>query len=147
MRKQHRVIEHWIYFSCHLLEWEAFDPIRGRWMHLPRMISNEYVIFPDKESLAVGTELLVFTKDMTNSHVIYNYSLLTNSWTSGMSMNAPRCLFGSASLGEIAILAGGCDSGMSTYPHSHSKKCLKQVERYPCGVRNIAGSLIGQEPN
>ncbi|KAK3443045.1 F-box/kelch-repeat protein SKIP11 [Eucalyptus grandis] len=110
LRKQNRVIEHWIYFSCHLLEWEAFDPIRSRWMHLPRMISNEYVIFPDKESLAVGTELLVFTKDMTNSHVIYKYSLLTHSWTSGMRMNAPRCLFGSASLGEIAILAGGCDS-------------------------------------
>ncbi|KAF8040524.1 hypothetical protein BT93_B2679 [Corymbia citriodora subsp. variegata] len=110
LRKQNHVIEHWIYFSCHLLEWEAFDPICCRWMHLPRMISNEYVIFPDKESLAVGTELLVFTKDMMNSHVIYKYSLLTNSWTSGMRMNAPRCLFGSASLGEIAILAGGCDS-------------------------------------
>lgn len=27
-----------------------------------------------------------------------------------MQMNAPRCLFGSASLGAIAILAGGCDS-------------------------------------
>ncbi|KAH0697984.1 hypothetical protein KY289_015466 [Solanum tuberosum] len=27
-----------------------------------------------------------------------------------MRMNAPRCLFGSASLGEISILAGGCDS-------------------------------------
>ncbi|KAJ6339958.1 hypothetical protein OIU77_007830 [Salix suchowensis] len=26
-----------------------------------------------------------------------------------MKMNTPRCLFGSASLGEIAILAGGCD--------------------------------------
>ncbi|KAK4709865.1 hypothetical protein R3W88_004378 [Solanum pinnatisectum] len=25
-------------------------------------------------------------------------------------MNAPRCLFGSSSLGEISILAGGCDS-------------------------------------
>ncbi|WMV07641.1 hypothetical protein MTR67_001026 [Solanum verrucosum] len=25
-------------------------------------------------------------------------------------MNAPRCLFGSASFGEIVILAGGCDS-------------------------------------
>ncbi|XP_047960722.1 F-box/kelch-repeat protein SKIP11-like isoform X2 [Salvia hispanica] len=62
----------------------------------------------DKESLAVGTELLVFGRDLM-SHVIYRYSLLTNTWTTGMRMNAPRCLFGSASLGEIAILAGGCD--------------------------------------
>ncbi|PQQ19589.1 putative kelch repeat-containing F-box family protein [Prunus yedoensis var. nudiflora] len=63
----------------------------------------------DKESLAVGTELLVFGKEVT-SHVIFRYSILTNSWSSGMKMNAPRCLFGSASLKEIAILAGGCDS-------------------------------------
>ncbi|KAB1208030.1 F-box/kelch-repeat protein SKIP11 [Morella rubra] len=109
LRRQNHVIEHWIYFSCHLLEWEAFDPIRHRWMHLPRMTSNECFMCSDKESLAVGTELLVFGKEVT-SHVIYRYSILTNSWSSGMTMNAPRCLFGSASLGEIAILAGGCDS-------------------------------------
>jgi hypothetical protein len=109
LRRKNGVIEHWIYFLCNLLEWEAFDPIRHRWMLLPRMTSNECFMCSDKESLAVGTELLVFGKDVT-SHVIYRYSLLTNSWSSGMRMNAPRCLFGSASLGEIAILAGGCDS-------------------------------------
>lgn len=108
-RRLNGITEHWIYFSCALLEWEAYDPIRERWMHLPRMASNECFMCSDKESLAVGTELLVFGREM-RSHVIYRYSLLTNSWTSGMRMNAPRCLFGSASLGEIAILAGGCDS-------------------------------------
>ena len=108
-RRLHGIMEHWIYFSCALLEWEAYDPIRQRWMHLPRMASNECFMCSDKESLAVGTELLVFGREL-RSHVIYRYSLLTNSWSSGMRMNAPRCLFGSASLGEIAILAGGCDS-------------------------------------
>ncbi|XWS64276.1 hypothetical protein CRYUN_Cryun06bG0172500 [Craigia yunnanensis] len=109
LRRQNGVVEHWVYFSCHLLQWVAFDPIRLRWMHLPRMPPTECFPFSDKESLAVGTELLVFGKEVT-SQVIYRYSILTNSWTSGTSMNAPRCLFGSASLGEIAILAGGCDS-------------------------------------
>ncbi|XWS69733.1 hypothetical protein CRYUN_Cryun04dG0204500 [Craigia yunnanensis] len=109
LRRQNGVVEHWVYFSCILLQWEAFDPIGHRWMRLPRMPPNECFIFSDKESLAVGTELLVFGKEVT-SQVIYRYSILTNSWTSGTSMNAPRCLFGSASLGEIAILAGGCDS-------------------------------------
>ncbi|CBI31984.3 unnamed protein product, partial [Vitis vinifera] len=103
-RRKNGVIEHWIYFSCQLLEWEAFDPIRHRWMRLPTMTFNECFMCSDKESLAVGTELLVFGKEVM-SHVIYRYSILTNSWSSGMSMNAPRCLFGSASLGEIAILA------------------------------------------
>ncbi|KAL5724956.1 F-box/kelch-repeat protein skip11 [Ranunculus cassubicifolius] len=109
LRRKMGVIEHWVYFSCDVLEWEAFDPIRRRWMHLPSMPSNECFRCSDKESLAVGTELLVFGKEIM-SHVIWKYSILTNSWSSGMQMNAPRCLFGSASLGEIAILAGGCDS-------------------------------------
>ncbi|PIA27890.1 hypothetical protein AQUCO_07400017v1 [Aquilegia coerulea] len=108
LRRQMGVIEHWVYFSCDVTEWEAFDPIRRRWMHLPRMPSNECFRCSDKESVAVGTELLVFGKEII-SHVIWKYSILTNSWSSGMEMNAPRCLFGSASLGEIAILAGGCD--------------------------------------
>ncbi|KAL9226233.1 hypothetical protein vseg_002068 [Gypsophila vaccaria] len=109
LRRQNKVIEHWVYFSCRLLEWVAFNPATRRWMQLPRMNSNECFMCSDKESLAVGTELLVFGKDLM-SHVIYKYSILNNSWSSGMSMNSPRCLFGSASLGEIAILAGGCDS-------------------------------------
>lgn len=108
LRQQMGVIEHWVYFSCGLLEWEAFDPSHRRWMHLPRMPSNDCFMLSDKESLAVGTELLVFGMEIT-SHVIYRYSILTNTWSSGMRMNTSRCLFGSASLGEIAILAGGCD--------------------------------------
>lgn len=109
LRRKNGLIEHWVYFSCNLLQWEAFDPIRHRWMRLPQMPPNECFIFSDKESLAVGTELLVFGKEVT-AQVIYRYSLLNNSWSSGLKMNVPRCLFGSASLGEIAILAGGCDS-------------------------------------
>ncbi|XP_050221869.1 F-box/kelch-repeat protein At1g74510-like [Mercurialis annua] len=108
LRRSMGFVEDWVYFSCNLLEWEAFDPIRCRWMHLPRMNANECFMCSDKESLAVGTQLLVFGKEI-ESHVIYKYSILSNMWTSGMKMNAPRCLFGSASLGEIAILAGGCD--------------------------------------
>ncbi|KAE9608452.1 putative kelch-type beta propeller [Lupinus albus] len=108
LRRQVGRIEHWVYFSCNLPEWEAYDPNRGRWMHLPRMPSNECFICSDKESLAVGTELLVFGKEIM-SPVINRYSILNNTWSSGMQMNVSRCLFGSASLGELAILAGGCD--------------------------------------
>ncbi|KAL0364039.1 UNVERIFIED_CONTAM: F-box/kelch-repeat protein [Sesamum angustifolium] len=109
LRRQNGVVEHWVYFSCQLPEWEAFDPSRRHWMHLPSMNPNDCFMFADKESLAVGTELLVFGRAL-DSHVMYRYSLLTNTWTTGMRMNEPRCLFGSASLGEIAILAGGSDS-------------------------------------
>ncbi|XP_040986614.1 F-box/kelch-repeat protein At1g74510-like [Juglans microcarpa x Juglans regia] len=108
LRREMGIVEHWVYFSCKLLEWKAFDPIHRRWMNLPQMPNNDCFMCADKESLAVGTELLVFGKEIM-SHVIYRYDILTNTWSSGMRMNTPRCLFGSASLGEVAILAGGCD--------------------------------------
>ncbi|XP_022024322.1 uncharacterized protein LOC110924639 isoform X1 [Helianthus annuus] len=108
LRRESGIIEHWVYFSCHLVQWEAFDPFKQRWMNLPTMSSNPSFQFSDKESLAVGTELLVLGKEVVD-HVIYKYSLLTNSWSFGQLMKKPRCLFGSASLGEIAIVAGGKD--------------------------------------
>lgn len=112
------ISEHWVYFSCSFVEWEAYDPYRNHWMTLPRMPANECFKCSDKESLAVGTELLVFGKEITSgvelsgvelSHVVLKYSILTHSWSPGIVMNSPRCLFGSASLGEIAIVAGGTD--------------------------------------
>ncbi|XP_031105829.1 F-box/kelch-repeat protein At1g74510 [Ipomoea triloba] len=109
LRRMLGIVEHWVYLSCNLLEWDAFDPNTGRWMHLPTMTSNECFMCSDKESLAVGTELLVFGKEI-ESHAIYKYSLLTNSWSPAMRTHTPRCLFSTASLGEIAIVAGGCDS-------------------------------------
>ncbi|PHU02648.1 F-box/kelch-repeat protein SKIP11 [Capsicum chinense] len=78
-------------------------------MHLTRMTPNDCFVFSDKESLAVDMELLVFGKDVF-AHVIYQYSLLTNTWSTGMQVNVPRWLFGKESFGEIAIFACGCDS-------------------------------------
>ncbi|CAL5211020.1 unnamed protein product [Lathyrus oleraceus] len=108
LRRKMRIIEHWVYFSCEALKWEAFDPNRGRWMQLPKMICDEYFMLSDKESLAIGTELLVFGKELM-APKIYKYSLLTNMWSVGKMLNTPRCLFASASFGGIGILAGGCD--------------------------------------
>ena len=108
-RRRLGIAEHWVYFSCNVQEWEAYDPYRERWMTLPRMPPNECFMCSDKESLAVGTELLVFGKEIL-SHIVLSYSILTNSWSRGVEMNAPRCLFGSASFGEKAIIAGGMDS-------------------------------------
>ncbi|KAJ3700547.1 hypothetical protein LUZ61_004252 [Rhynchospora tenuis] len=108
LRRLSGIVEHWIYFSCNVLEWDAYDPFRRRWMALPRMPHNECFVCSDKESLAVGTELLVFGKGIFNI-VVLRYSILTNSWSAGVEMNSPRCLFGSASFGEKAIVAGGTD--------------------------------------
>ncbi|KAK8941835.1 F-box/kelch-repeat protein SKIP11 [Platanthera guangdongensis] len=108
-RHMNSITEHWIYFSCNVNEWEAYDPYRARWINLPRMPHNECFMCSDKESLAVGTELLVFGKEVT-AHIVLRYSILTNSWSPGVGMNSPRCLFGSASFGEKAIVCGGSDA-------------------------------------
>ncbi|KAG6490562.1 F-box/kelch-repeat protein SKIP11-like [Zingiber officinale] len=106
VRRQMGISEHWIYFSCSLTEWEAYDPYRGLWFRLPPMPPTGSFMNSDKESLAVGTDLLVFGKEI-NSHIVMRYSILSNSWSRGVVMNSPRCLFASASLGGKAIVAGG----------------------------------------
>ncbi|KAJ0975261.1 hypothetical protein J5N97_017226 [Dioscorea zingiberensis] len=82
LRRQMGITEHWVYFSCHVLEWEAYDPYASRWLTLPKLPHNECFMCSDKESLAVGTELLVFGKEVT-AHIVLRYSILTNSWTDG----------------------------------------------------------------
>ncbi|KAG5620412.1 hypothetical protein H5410_005630 [Solanum commersonii] len=78
--------------------------------------------------LAVSIELIMLRKEIMLP-IIHRYSLLTNTWSYGMWMNAPKCLFGFASLGEIVILAASCDSRVQValsldnslaYPHLES---------------------------
>ncbi|KAL1060794.1 hypothetical protein V6Z11_1Z069400 [Gossypium hirsutum] len=108
LRQQMGIVEHWVYFSCNLLEWEAFDPIHRQWMHMPKMQAYECFMYSDKESLAVGTQLLIFGKEIMYP-IVYKYIILTHTWTTEMRMHTPRCLFASSSLGEIRFIAGGCD--------------------------------------
>ncbi|GJX80330.1 F-box/kelch-repeat protein SKIP11-like protein [Tanacetum coccineum] len=98
----------WVYFSCHALSWEAFDPLSKKWMHLPMINADEVFELSDKESMSAGTELLVLGKDVFGQ-TIYKYSLSTNTWSLGNKMNTPRCLFASACLGKTTIFAGGVD--------------------------------------
>jgi hypothetical protein len=106
LRRQNGVAEHWVYFSCNVLEWDAYDPYRERWIQVPKMPPDECFMCSDKESLAVGTQLLVFGM----ARIVFRYSILTNSWTRADPMNSPRCLFGSTSVGGKAFVAGGTDS-------------------------------------
>nr|CAD1834602.1 unnamed protein product [Ananas comosus var. bracteatus] len=108
LRRKLGIIEHWVYLACTLMPWEAFDPFRLRWMRLPRMPCDDCFSCADKESLAVGTQLLVFGRELTG-FAIWKYSLVSRDWSRCPPMNLPRCLFGSGSSGEIAIVAGGSD--------------------------------------
>jgi len=108
LRRKLGIEEHWVYFACDLLKWEVFDPNRGRFIQLPKMPCDECFMSCEKESLAVGTELLVFGRELMGP-TIHKCDHLSNTWSIGKMLNTPRCSFGSSSLGEIAILAGGCD--------------------------------------
>ncbi|XP_037419445.1 F-box/kelch-repeat protein SKIP11-like [Triticum dicoccoides] len=105
-RRKNGVAEHWVYFSCSIMEWHAYDPYRGRWIQVPNMPPLERFLVSHKDSLAVGTELLVFGTEK----IVLRYNILTNSWMYPEDgMNTPRCLFGSTSVGEKAYVAGGTD--------------------------------------
>ncbi|KAI3983574.1 hypothetical protein MKX01_000586 [Papaver californicum] len=108
LRKKMGIAEHWMYLVCDLKEWEAFDPTTNKWMTLPEIPCDVCFKNTDKESLAVGTELLVFGREVFD-FAIWKYSLITREWAKCQSMNHPRCLFGSGSFGSITIVAGGSD--------------------------------------
>ncbi|KAM3206059.1 hypothetical protein ACQJBY_061625 [Aegilops geniculata] len=113
LRRKNGVAEQWLYLSCgnnNPPEWEAYDPssLSERWIQVPKMPPAESKSIWD--SFAVGTELLVFGD---RGRVALRYSILTNSWTwlaDADAMNTPRYLFGSASAGGKAYVAGGKDS-------------------------------------
>jgi len=118
LRRELGIIEHWVYVACSLMPWEAFDPFRQSWMRLPRMPCDDCFSLADKESLAVGTQLLVFGRELSG-FAIWMYSLVRRDWSRCTPMNLPRCLFGSGSFGEIAIVAGGVNN------NGHVLKCAE----------------------
>ncbi|KAJ4982429.1 hypothetical protein NE237_033266 [Protea cynaroides] len=115
--RQMDVIEQRVYLSFSVRCWEAFDPARNRWKRLPRMPCSEVFLSRGMESLAVGTDLLVFGRQVT-SNVIWMYSLPNHRWSICPKMNHSRCLFGSSSHGEIAIVAGGSDMNGDIVNHA-----------------------------
>ncbi|KAI7983973.1 F-box/kelch-repeat protein [Camellia lanceoleosa] len=108
LRKKLGIVEHWVFMVCDPRGWESFDPMRNKWMTLPKIPCDECFNHADKESLAVGSELLVFGLELLE-FAIWKYSLICQRWVKCEGMNRPRCLFGSSSLGSIAIIAGGSD--------------------------------------
>lgn len=120
LREQMGLVEHWVYLVCDPRGWEAFNPVRNKWMSLPAIPCDECFNYADKESLAVGCELLVFGRELLD-FAIWKYSCATRKWAKCPGMNFPRCLFASSSSGSIAIVAGGSDK---------NGKVLKSAELY-----------------
>ncbi|KAF8395214.1 hypothetical protein HHK36_019157 [Tetracentron sinense] len=120
LRMQMGIAEHWVYLVCDPRGWEAFDTVRKKWMRLPKIPCHESFYNTDKESLTVGSELLVFGRELFD-FAIWKYSLACHNWIKCEEMNFPRCLFGSSSSGSIAIVAGGINK---------NRAVLKSAELY-----------------
>ncbi|MCD7457412.1 hypothetical protein HAX54_035035 [Datura stramonium] len=67
---------------------------RNKWLRLPKIPCDDCFNYADKESLAVGSELLVFGRELFD-FAIWKYSLIQNNWEKCEGMNHRRCLFGS----------------------------------------------------
>jgi hypothetical protein len=63
LRRLTGVAEHWVYVSCDRTEWKVNDLERRRWIRTSIMPGDECFIFGDEQSLAVGTDLLVFVRE------------------------------------------------------------------------------------
>ncbi|GLJ41719.1 hypothetical protein SUGI_0863420 [Cryptomeria japonica] len=114
MSKQLGIVEHCIYFQRNLFAWEVFHLKQQRFVHLPRFLLMNALLYLVRSVWQwvlnlLGTKLLVFGREVYG-FAIWKYSILTNSWSKTPSMNQPRCSFGSGSSKEMAIAAGGCDT-------------------------------------
>ncbi|RZB65425.1 F-box/kelch-repeat protein [Glycine soja] len=89
-----------------IVELEHLVYLRNRWITLPKIPCDECFNHAEKESLAVGSEILVLDRELMDFS-IWKYNLISCNWVKCKEMNSPRCLFGSGSLGSIAIVAGG----------------------------------------
>ncbi|XP_043724877.1 F-box/kelch-repeat protein At3g27150-like [Telopea speciosissima] len=92
--------------ACGERHWWAFDRKFNSCRKLPVLPSDGCFASGDKESLCVGTHLLVSGKEFEGM-AIWRYELVTNRWFKGPSMINPRCLFASANCGDVACVAGG----------------------------------------
>ena len=92
LRKQLGFVEHWVYMVCDPRGWEAFDLVRKKWITLPRIPCDECFNHADKESLTVGSQLLVFGRELLD-FAIWKYNLVHHSWDKCEGMNRPRWLW------------------------------------------------------
>uniref|UniRef100_A0A251UXC8 Putative galactose oxidase, beta-propeller n=1 Tax=Helianthus annuus TaxID=4232 RepID=A0A251UXC8_HELAN len=123
LRSTHQVIKHWVYFSCDPLKWEAFDPVNEKWMNLPMMDTDLGFQFSDKESMAVGTYLLVIGNDMLGPggvdrngkimDAVESYDSETRTWKTLPSMIKPRKLSSGVFMDGKFYVIGGISSNYS----------------------------------
>ncbi|KAJ4959654.1 hypothetical protein NE237_019564 [Protea cynaroides] len=109
--------------ACGEPHWWAFNRQFTACRKLPVLPSDACFASGDKESFCAGTHLLVSGKEFEGM-TIWRYELVKNRWFKGPSMINPRCLFASASCGDVACVAGGIAMG------TRGMEILNTAEKY-----------------
>lgn len=129
LRRTYKVVEQWVcIYTSGDNGWMAFDPKQHVWRNLPPANVDPLFKLSDRESLSAGTHLLWLGREVFD-FACYKYDLITNSWERGPPMVNSRCLFASASCGELAFVAGGFKVGGNGVI-SMASAVLNSAERY-----------------
>ncbi|RLM75522.1 uncharacterized protein C2845_PM15G22380 [Panicum miliaceum] len=150
LRRKYGIVEHWVYLACSLMPWEAFDPNRKRWMRLPRMPCDECFSCADKESLAVGTQLLVFGREIAivaggcdkNGQVLRSAELYNSEigrWETIPDMNLARRLSSGFFMDGKFYVIGGVSSQRDSLTcgeeyNLETKTWRRILDMYPGGT-------------
>ncbi|KAF3575336.1 hypothetical protein F2Q69_00061284 [Brassica cretica] len=111
LRRLQGTLEHWVYFSCHLNEWEAFDPRSKRWMRLPSMPQNECFSYGEIAVLAGGCDSngrILDTAEMYNSE--------DQTWSVLPAMNKRRKMCSGVFMDGKFYVIGGIGVGEGNEP-------------------------------
>ncbi|CAN7016944.1 unnamed protein product [Brassica oleracea var. botrytis] len=111
--------------------WEMFDKDFKNFQKLPKVPSSDYCFFhSDKETISVGTQLIVIGREIEGI-VVFRYELENHKWFKGPSMITPRVMYGSASHGKIAFIAGGIQKDDNENPI-----VVQTVEKYNADTKS-----------
>ncbi|KAF8673440.1 hypothetical protein HU200_049005 [Digitaria exilis] len=122
-------LKYWVYFLCDFARLNAYDIDRQLWFQVPRIIKDACPMDGYKDSIAMGRNLLVFFKGKGVEHTQFcqfKYTIEHNYWSWAPPMNCPRSLFGSASVGHKAYLAGGIDYHGTVLSSAETYDCLQK---------------------
>ncbi|KAG7655585.1 Kelch repeat type 1 [Arabidopsis suecica] len=111
LRRLQGTLEHWVYFSCHLNEWEAFDPRSKRWMHLPNMPQNECFSYGEIAVLAGGCDS---SGRILDTAELYNYE--DQTWLVLPGMNKRRKMCSGVFMDGKFYVIGGIGVGEENEP-------------------------------
>ncbi|KAG2554430.1 hypothetical protein PVAP13_9KG610500 [Panicum virgatum] len=139
LRRQNGVAEHWVYFSCNVLEWDAYDPYRDRWIRVPKMPPDECFMCSDKESLAVGTDSL---GTILSSAEMYDSE--SHTWTPLPSMNRARKMCSGVFMDGKFYVIGGVANNNKVLTcgeeYDMKRRSWRIIENMSEGLNGVTGA-------